>query len=126
MGPKVRWGILSTASIAREMVIPAIQRAKNAEVIAIASGSEKVYEVATQLGIPEAYDSYEELLTAPNIDAVYIPLPNSMHMEWTIKAAEHKKHVLCEKPAALCEADVRKMIEACQGNNVILLGNFLF
>ncbi|MBA2875990.1 putative dehydrogenase [Anoxybacillus caldiproteolyticus] len=96
------------------------------EVVAIASGSGKAHEAAVQLGIPTAYNSYEKLLADPNIDAVYIPLPNSMHVEWTIKAAEHKKHVLCEKPAALCEADVRRMIEACKENNVIFMEAFMY
>lgn len=91
MSSKVRWGILSTAAIARETLIPAIQRSQNAEVVAIASESGKAHEVARQLGIAKAYDRYEALLHDPDIDAVYIPLPNSLHAEWTIQAAEHKK-----------------------------------
>ncbi|MBB5325431.1 putative dehydrogenase [Anoxybacillus tepidamans] len=126
MGTKVRWGILSTAAIARKTLIPAIQRAENAEVVAIASGSGKAHEAAQQLGIPTAYNNYEDLLADPNIDAVYIPLPNHMHMEWTMKAAEHKKHVLCEKPAALCEDDVRNMVEACRENGVVWMEAFMY
>ncbi|GGJ58122.1 putative dehydrogenase [Anoxybacillus voinovskiensis] len=126
MGTKVRWGILSTAAIARSEVIPAIQRAENAEIVAIASGSGKAHEVAQQLGIPTAYNNYEDLLADPNIDAVYIPLPNHMHMGWTVKAAKQKKHILCEKPAALCEEDVRKMVEACQENGVVWMEAFMY
>ncbi|WP_027409720.1 Gfo/Idh/MocA family protein [Anoxybacteroides tepidamans] len=126
MQEKVRWGILSTAAIARETLIPAIQRSRKAEVVAIASGSGKAHEVAQQIGIPKAYNSYDALLNDPAIDAVYIPLPNSLHAEWTMKAAEHKKHVLCEKPAALCEGDVRKMVEACEKHQVIFMEAFMY
>jgi xylose dehydrogenase (NAD/NADP) len=126
MNRKVRWGILSTAAIARETVIPAIQRANNAEVVAIASNSGKASSVAKELKIPVAYDSYDQLLEDPNVDAVYIPLPNSMHAEWTVRAANKQKHVLCEKPAALCESDVRKMIEACEKNNVFFMEAFMY
>jgi len=126
MVQKVRWGILSTAAIARETMIPAIQRANNAEVVAIASSSGKASSIAKELGIPISYESYDQLLDDPNVDAVYIPLPNSMHVEWTIKAANKQKHVLCEKPAALCEADVRKMVEACKQNNVFFMEAFMY
>jgi D-xylose 1-dehydrogenase (NADP+, D-xylono-1,5-lactone-forming) len=126
MEQKVRWGILSTAAIARETMIPAIQRANNAEVVAIASSSGKARSIAKELGIPVSYESYDQLLDDPNVDAVYIPLPNSMHVEWTIKAANKQKHVLCEKPAALCEADVRKMVEACKQNNVFFMEAFMY
>src|SRR5215213_9937128 len=96
---KVRWGILSTAKIGREKVIPAIQKGKLCEVVAIASRQKQVAEKeAAQLNIPKAYGSYEELLADPEIDAIYIPLPNHLHVEWSIKAIEAGKHVLCEKP----------------------------
>lgn len=99
---KLRWGILSTANIGIEKVVPAIQKANNCEVVAIASRSEESANTAAHLlGISKAYGSYEELLADPEIDAVYIPLPNHLHVPWTIKAMEAGKHVLCEKPIAL-------------------------
>jgi predicted dehydrogenase len=99
---KTRWGILSTARIGREKVIPAIQNAKNCEVVAIAS---RVYEraekTAKNLGIPKVYEGYENLLNDPDIDIVYNPLPNHLHVPCTIKALEAGKHVLCEKPIGM-------------------------
>ncbi|MFZ0493838.1 MAG: Gfo/Idh/MocA family oxidoreductase, partial [Acidimicrobiia bacterium] len=96
---KVRWGILSTADIGMSKVTPAIQRAKNAEVVAIASrDADRAAAAAAQLGISTSYGSYESLLEAEDIDAIYIPLPNDLHAEWTMKAAVAGKHVLCEKP----------------------------
>lgn len=123
---KVRWGIISTAFIGRSQVIPAIFRAENAEVAAIASRSDKVYATAKELNIPKAYESYEELLRDPNIDAVYIPLPNHLHKEWTLKAAQHGKHVLCEKPAALMGDEAEEMIDACRANNVKFTEAFMY
>src|ERR1043165_5854207 len=96
---KVRWGILSTAKIGREKVIPALQKGKYCDVVAIASrNEEQAKATAKLLNIPVAYSSYEELLNDPTIDAIYIPLPNHMHVEWSIKAINAGKHVLCEKP----------------------------
>ncbi|MGG3969210.1 Gfo/Idh/MocA family oxidoreductase, partial [Geobacillus stearothermophilus] len=126
MGCKVRFGIMSTAAIAKEVMIPAIRRTSHAEVVAIASESGKAKQAAKELGIPKAYDSYDQLLDDPDVDAVYIPLPNSLHAEWTIKAAKKKKHVLCEKPAALCEEDVRRMIEECEKNGVLFMEAFMY
>ncbi|WP_033012541.1 Gfo/Idh/MocA family protein [Geobacillus kaustophilus] len=126
MGRKVRFGIMSTAAIAKYVMIPAIRRTDHAEVVAIVSESRKASEAARELGIPKAYDHYGQLLDDPDIDAVYIPLPNSLHAEWTIKAAKKKKHVLCEKPAALCEEDVRRMIEACEENGVLFMEAFMY
>jgi D-xylose 1-dehydrogenase (NADP+, D-xylono-1,5-lactone-forming) len=123
---KIRWGILSTANIAQKALIPAIQRAENAEVVAIASGSGKAKEVANRLNIETAYESYEELLADPNIDAVYIPLPNHLHKEWVIKAAEHGKHVLCEKPAAVNTEDTAELVEACKKHNVKFMEAFMY
>lgn len=82
--------------------------------------------VAQELGISKAYDSYKKLLDDPDVNAVYIPLPNSLHAEWTIQAAKKKKHVLCEKPAALCEEDVRRMIETCEENGVLFMEAFMY
>ncbi|ADU94276.1 Gfo/Idh/MocA family protein [Geobacillus sp. Y412MC52] len=126
MERKVRWGIVSTAAIAKDVMIPAIHRADYAEVVAIASENGKADQAAKELGIPKAYDSYDQLLDDPDIDAVYIPLPNSLHAEWTIKAAKKKKHVLCEKPAALCAEDVRRMIEVCEENGVLFMEAFMY
>lgn len=101
MADKIRWGILGAAKIGRK-VIPAIQAAHNSEVVAVASRSlEKAETYAKELSIPKAYGSYEALLAAPDIDAIYIPLPNSEHVPWSIKCAEEGKHTLCEKPLAI-------------------------
>lgn len=108
---KIRWGILSTAKIGLKQVIPAMQLAESCEVTAISSRSTDMARVAADsLGIASAYGSYEELLEDPEVDAIYNPLPNNMHMEWTLKAMEAGKHVLCEKPIALCVEDVEEMI----------------
>jgi predicted dehydrogenase len=109
---KLRFGVLSTAKIARQKVIPPMQRAERCEVVAIASRDlARGREVAAELGIAHAYGSYEELLADPAIDAVYIPLPNHLHVPWTIKAAEAGKHVLCEKPIGITAADAQLLIE---------------
>jgi predicted dehydrogenase len=109
---KTRWGILSTANIGIQKVIPAIQKANNCEVIAIASRSiEKAKASATKLGIKKAYGSYDELLADPEIDIIYNPLPNHLHVPYTIKALEAGKHVLCEKPIGLNVSEVLKLIE---------------
>ncbi len=109
---KVRWGILGAANIAVKKVIPAMQAGKFSDIRAIASRNLDIAKLAaSSLGIPKAYGSYEELLSDPEIDAVYIPLPNNLHVEWTIKAAEAGKHILCEKPIALTALEVRKLIE---------------
>lgn len=123
---KIRWGILSTANIAKKALIPAMQRAENAEVVAIASGSGKAQEVADSLHIEKAYESYDALLDDPNVDAVYIPLPNHLHKEWVKKAAEKGKHVLCEKPAALNAEDTAELVEACRQTNVKFMEAFMY
>ncbi len=108
----VRWGILSTAKIGREKVIPAMQSGKLSRIEAIASRDlERAKQVADDLGIPKAYGSYEELIADPDIEAIYNPLPNHLHIPWTAKAAEAGKHVLCEKPIALTAAEARTLIE---------------
>jgi predicted dehydrogenase len=109
---KVRWGILSTAKIGREKVIPAIQRGAFCEVVAIASrNKEAATAEADRLNISKAYGSYEELLSDKEMDAVYIPLPNHLHVEWAIKSLEAGKHVLCEKPVGLTSYEARHLIE---------------
>lgn len=110
---KVKWGILSTASIGLRKVIPAMQRGDWSEVVAISSRDGNKAEAAKRkLQIPKAYWSYEEMLADPEIEAVYNPLPNHLHVPWSIKAAEAGKHVLCEKPLGLNVADAKALIEA--------------
>lgn len=112
---KVRWGILSTAKIAREKVIPAMQQGRYCDIVDIASrNKQQAQETASRLHIPVVYGSYEELLNDPNIDAVYIPLPNNMHVEWATKAIQAGKHVLCEKPVALSSGEAMQLPQASQ------------
>ena len=109
---KIRWGILSTAKIGTEKVIPAMQRGQYSEITAIASRSLKTARETTQkLNIQKAYGSYEELLVDPEIEAVYIPLPNHLHVPWSIKALQAGKHVLCEKPIGLNTDEARQLFE---------------
>jgi predicted dehydrogenase len=111
MSKKLRWGVLSTANIGLKKVLPAMQQGEFTSVTAIASRDlSKAQAAATTLGIPTAYGSYEELLADPNIDAVYIPLPNHLHVPWTIKAAEAGKHVLCEKPLSLTVSEAKTLL----------------
>lgn len=113
MLPKIRWGVLGGAKIARTKVIPAMQRGTRTEVAAIASRDGDIARrIAGDLGIPKAYASYDELLSDKDIDAIYNPLPNHLHVPWSIKAAEAGKHVLCEKPIALTAAETVTLIEA--------------
>jgi predicted dehydrogenase len=124
---QVRWGVLSTADIGMSKVTPAIQRASNAEVVAIASrDAARSAAAAAELGIPTSYASYEALLAAPDIDAVYIPLPNDQHAEWTIRAAEHGKHILCEKPLAMSARQAREVADACSEAGVKLQEAFMY
>jgi len=123
----LRWGVLSTARIGREKVIPGIQRADRCEVVAIGSrDADRAREVAAELGVPKAHGSYEALLADPEVDAVYIPLPNHLHAEWTIAAARAGKHVLCEKPIALSAVDVERMAEVCAAEGVRLMEAFMY
>ncbi|MFC5865479.1 Gfo/Idh/MocA family protein [Acidicapsa dinghuensis] len=109
---KIRWGVLSTAKIGLKKVLPAMQLGQLTTVDAIASRNlAKAREAADELGIPKAYGSYEELLTDPDIDAIYNPLPNQLHVPWTIKAAEAGKHVLCEKPLSLTVAEAKTLLD---------------
>jgi len=123
----LRWGVLSTADIARSKVIPGMRRAARTEVAAIASrDGRRAREVAAELGIATAHDSYEALLADPAVDAVYIPLPNHLHAEWTLAAAQAGKHILCEKPLALTGDDARRMIEGAAGAGVYLAEAFMY
>ncbi|MDP6467614.1 MAG: Gfo/Idh/MocA family oxidoreductase, partial [Pirellulaceae bacterium] len=109
----IRWGILSTAKIGTEKVIPAMQQGELCEIAAISSRSvETAVEVAKRLGIPKAYGSYEEILADPEIDAIYNPLPNHLHVAWSIRALEAGKHVLCEKPIGLSSAEGQQLVDA--------------
>ena len=127
MEHQLKWGVLSTANIGRRAVIPAIQHASNGDVVAVASrDAEKASTFAAELDIPQAHGSYQALLETDAIDAVYIPLPNSLHREWTIKAAEAGKHILCEKPLALNAAECDEMAAAANQNGVLLMEAFMY
>jgi predicted dehydrogenase len=110
---RIRWGVLSTAKIAREKVIPATQQSQFGRVTAIASRDLSLAKtVASELGINRAYSSYEELLADPNIDAIYNPLPHHLHVSWSIRALAAGKHVLCEKPIGLSVAEAEELVTA--------------
>src|SRR5579872_5767408 len=112
---KVRWGVLSTAHIGTATVIPAMQQGAYCEMAAIASRDlGKAEAAANRLGIPMVYGSYEALLADPEIDAIYNPLPNHLHVPWSIKALEAGKHVLCEKPIAPTEAQSQPFFDAAK------------
>ena len=126
-GGVVRWGILSTANIGVRKVIPATQKAERCEVVAIASrDGERAARTAAELGIPRAHEGYEALLSDPDVDAVYVPLPNSEHAAWTIAAARAGKHVLCEKPLAMTAAEAEEMVRACANEAVLLMEAFMY
>jgi predicted dehydrogenase len=111
MSKKVRWGVLSTANIGIKKVLPGMLQGEYSSVVAIASRNhERAKEAASALGIPKAYGSYEGLLADPEIDAIYNPLPNQLHVPWTIQAAEAGKHVLCEKPISLTVAEAKTLL----------------
>lgn len=112
---RVRWGVLGTARIATVHVIPALQQAEHAEVTAVASRHlERAEAAARTLGLATAYGSYEELLADPEIDAVYIPLPNDLHVAWSMRALAAGKHVLCEKPIGLSSAEAQTLLEGAR------------
>ncbi|HEX9085452.1 MAG TPA: Gfo/Idh/MocA family oxidoreductase, partial [Gemmatimonadaceae bacterium] len=108
----VRWGVLGAANIALKKVIPGMQKSALAQVVAIASRDiAKARSAAEELGIPRAYGSYQELIDDPEVEAIYNPLPNHLHVPWSIRAAERGKHVLCEKPIALTAKEARQLLE---------------
>jgi len=124
---ELRWGILSTADIARAKVIPGIRKAERCRIVAIASRDlARAEAAAAEAGIPTAAGSYEALLADPDVDAVYIPLPNHLHAEWTIAAARAGKHVLCEKPLALTAVDAARMVEVAEAEGVRLMEAFMY
>lgn len=109
---KVKWGVLSTADIARKKVVPAMLRGRNLEVVAVASrNQDKAEDFAKALGLPKTHGSYEDLLADSDVECVYIPLPNHMHVPWAIKALQAGKHVLCEKPVAMNAGQARELVE---------------
>lgn len=123
---KVRWGVLGVAKIAVTKVVPAMQRGVHTEVAAIASRDlARAREAAASLGIPKAYGTYEALLADPDVDAVYIPLPNHLHVPWTIRAAAAGKHVLCEKPIALSTAEAHTLLETRDRTGVLIQEAFM-
>lgn len=124
---KVKWGIISTAKIARDHVIPGMQAGEHCEVYAIASRDlKRAKQVAAELSIPKAYGSYEELFADPDVQAVYNPLPNHLHVSWSIKAAEAGKHVLCEKPLGIDARDAERLVKACQEQEVLMMEAFMY
>jgi predicted dehydrogenase len=123
---KVNWGVLSTAKIAREHVIPAMQAGEVTNVVAIASRDEhRAKDLATKFGIAKAYGSYEALLADPEVEAIYNPLPNHLHASLTIKALEAGKHVLCEKPIALNADEAHQIDEARQKTGLLVAEAFM-
>jgi predicted dehydrogenase len=122
----LRFGILSTAKIGRDAVVPAMQDAENGVVTAVASRDlSKARAMADRFSVQHAFGSYEEMLASDVIDAVYIPLPTSKHVEWSIKAADAGKHVLCEKPIALKAAEIEMLIAARDRNKVLISEAFM-
>lgn len=124
---RVRWGVLSTANIGRWAVNPAIQASRNGELAAVASrDADRARSFASEHGIPRWHDGYQALLDDPGIDAVYIPLPNSLHAEWTVRAAAAGKHILCEKPLAVTAAEAEAMGAAAERHGVLLMEAFMY
>lgn len=122
----VKWGVISTARIGINRVIPALLKSEHCELLGLASRDiETARHATTKLGIPRCYGSYEALLNDPDVEAVYIPLPNHLHLEWTTKAAEAGKHVLCEKPLALSAADAAELIKVRERTGVRIQEAFM-
>lgn len=123
----VKWGVLGTAGIARWATIPGMKKSKNCELYAIAGRDEKKVDAyKKEFGFEKGYVGYDALLADPDVQAVYIPLPNHIHCEWVIKALEAKKHVLCEKPLAMNAYEVQKMFDAAKKNGVILMEAYAY
>ena len=122
----VRWGVLGAARIAREQVIPGIRRSGCGEVLAVSSASGRAGAYAGELDIPRAYDAHEDLLADPDVDAVYIALPNALHADWIVRAARAGKHVLCEKPLVLGVAELDEVDAAVSDAGVHLAEAFMY
>ena len=124
---KIKWGVLGTADIARGQTIPGMQLAEHCELYAVAGRKlEKAKQYQETFGFRKAYGSYDELLADPEVEAVYIPLPNHIHCEWTVKALKAKKHVLCEKPLALNAAQAEDMFRAAEENGMLLMEAYAY
>lgn len=127
MSEPVRWGVLGAANIARKAVIPAMRGARNSRLVAVASRlPERAAAFAAEAGAPVAYGSYAELVADRQVEAIYIPLPNHLHAEWAIRAAEAGKHVLCEKPLALNAAEAQAMADAARRSGTLLMEAFMY
>jgi predicted dehydrogenase len=123
---RVRWGVLGVAKIATEQVIPAMQQGQWSEITAIASrDAGRARAHATALGIPRSYGSYEALLDDPDVEAIYNPLPNHLHVPWTMAAAERGKHVLCEKPIGLSSAEAEEVLRVGDRTGVTIQEAFM-
>jgi predicted dehydrogenase len=123
----LRWGILGCARITRKGLVPGIRGSASGTLVALASRRiETARSWCEEFGVPKAYGAYDQLLADPEIDAVYIPLPNELHRPWTIAAADAGKHVLCEKPLALNAAEAEEMAEHCQRRGVVLMEAFMW
>ena len=124
---KVKWGVMGTADIARGATIPGMQQAENCELYAIAGRRmEKAKQYQETFGFRKAYEGYEALLNDPEVEAVYVPLPNDLHAAWSIRALQAGKHVLCEKPLAPTEAEAERMFRAAEENGVFLMEAFAY
>ena len=122
----VRWGVLGAANIALQKVIPAMRMSERSRVVAIASrNGPKAADAAAALGVPKAYGSYEDLIADPDVEAIYNPLPNHLHVPWSIRAAEAGKHVLCEKPISLTAAEARALRDARDKHGVQIAEAFM-
>ncbi|MBW2482628.1 MAG: Gfo/Idh/MocA family oxidoreductase [Deltaproteobacteria bacterium] len=127
MTNRIRWGVLGNATIARKCVIPAIQKSRNGRMHALATRSPGgAREVVSENKIPRVYDNYDAVLTDPQIDAVYIPLPNHLHHPWTMKALSAGKHVLCEKPLACNAGEAREMLAGAAESDRLLMEAFMY
>ena len=122
----LRWGLLSTARINRSLIPPLRASSRNTLVAVASRDGTKGREYANEWGIERVFDSYEAMLASPDVDAIYISLPNKLHAEWTVKAADAGKHVLCEKPFATTLADVDTMTAAAKRNNVVVTEAFMY
>ncbi|MDX2042399.1 MAG: Gfo/Idh/MocA family oxidoreductase [Acidobacteriota bacterium] len=125
---KIRWGVLSTSKFAQNKIIPAVKHCQHAEITAIASRDlGNAQEAAARFGFPKAYGSYEDLLADAEIDAIYNPMPNHLHVDWSIKALEAGKHVLCEKPIGLSSAEGQRLVDAAkQFPNLKVMEAFMY
>ena len=124
---KVKWGVLGTANIAKGCTIPGMQQVDNCELYAIAGRDiNKALKFKDDFGFQKAYGSYEELIEDSEVQAIYIPLPNGLHLKWVKEALQHKKHVMCEKPLALNASAARDMFETAKTNGVILMEAYAY